>query len=140
MKKKKVFDSFALLAYLNLEDGYGTVKDFLSAADTLVLINEYNLGEVYYILARGRGPDQAEYFLNTILPSLPLHRSDNTFRDVIEAAKIKGQYALSYADCFAVATAIKEKATVVTGDPEFRKVEGLVGIDWLGGKKEKDEE
>jgi hypothetical protein len=29
---------------------------------------------------------------------------------------------------------------VVTGDPEFRKVEGLVGIDWLGGKREKDGE
>jgi len=29
---------------------------------------------------------------------------------------------------------------VVTGDPEFRKVEGLVGIDWLRGKKEKDGE
>jgi hypothetical protein len=41
----------------------------------------------------------------TILPSLPLHRSDNTFRDFIEAPKIKEQYALSYADCFAVATA-----------------------------------
>ena len=132
MKIKKVFDSFALLAYLNQEEGYGTVKDFLSAENTLVLINEFNLGEVYYIVARGRGPDQAEYFLNTILPSLPVHRAGNTFRDVIEAAKIKGQYALSYADCFAVATAIKEKATVVTGDPEFRKVEGLVGIDWLG--------
>ena len=140
MKLKKVFDSFALLAYLNLEEGYGMVKDFLLAENTLVLINEFNLGEVYYILARGRGPDQAEYFLNIILPSLPLHRAGNTFRDVIEAAKIKGQYALSYADCFAVATAIKEKATVVTGDPEFRKVEGLVDIDWLGLKQEKDEE
>ncbi len=37
----------------------------------------------------------------------------------------EGQYALSYADCFAVATAIKEKATVVTGDPEFRKEDRL---------------
>ena len=48
-----------------------------------------------------------------------------------------GPTQIPYADCFAAATAIKEKATVVTGDPEFRKVEGLVGIDWLGGKKEK---
>jgi ribonuclease VapC len=69
-----------------------------------------------------------------------VHRSGNTFQDIIEAAKIKGQYALSFADCFAVATAVKEKATVVTGDPEFRKVEELVGIDWLGGKREKDGE
>jgi uncharacterized protein len=55
------------------------------------------------------------------------------FRYVFQG--IKGQYALSSADCFAVATAIKEKATMVTGEPEFRKVAGLVGIDWLGGKK-----
>ena len=82
--------------------------------------------------------DRPEDIPLLILPSLPLHRIGNTFPDVIAAAKIKGQYALSYADCFAVATAIKEKATVVTGDPEFRKVEKLVGIEWLGVKKETD--
>ncbi len=75
--------------------------------------------------------DQADYFVNTILPNLPLVKRSNTFQDVIEAAKIKAAHALSYADCFAVQTSQKEDAPLVTGDPEFKKAEKLVKIDWL---------
>jgi predicted nucleic acid-binding protein len=131
VKEKKVFDSFALLVYLNLEGGYRTVKDLLSSKATEVLINEINLGEVFYILARGRGLEKADYFLNTIYPSLPLREAGNAFRDVLEAARIKARYAISYADCFAAATALREKAPLVTGDPEFKKLKGLIEIDWL---------
>ncbi len=94
-------------------------------------MNEINLGECVYILARERGMDQADYFLHTILPNLPLAKRANTFEDVVEAAKIKAGHALSYADCFAIQTALKENAPIVTGDPEFKKVETLVKIDWL---------
>ncbi len=135
MKTRKVFDSFALLLYLNMEGGYREVKDLLSSEETVVFINEINLGEVFYILARARGLDQAEYFLNTIYPSLPLQKVGNTFQDVMEAARIKARYAVSYADCFAAATAVREKAPVVTGDPEFKKLEGIVGVDWLGNQE-----
>ena len=37
----------------------------------------------------------------------------------------------SYADAFAVALAQMKQAAVVTGDPDFRKFEGLVPIEWL---------
>jgi predicted nucleic acid-binding protein len=47
---------------------------------------------------------------------------------VISAAKIKARYALSFADCFAVATAQGENAVVLTGDPEFKNVAELVEI------------
>ena len=59
MKTRKVFDSFALLLYLNMEGGYREVKDLLSSEETMVFINEINLGEVFYILARARGLEQA---------------------------------------------------------------------------------
>jgi ribonuclease VapC len=49
----------------------------------------------------------------------------------LEAAKIKADYPMAYADAFTVATALREGAAVVTGDPEFRLVEHLVTIDWL---------
>jgi len=48
-----------------------------------------------------------------------------------EAAKIKGRYPLSYADTFAVATALRKDAAIITGDPEFKQVESLVSIEWL---------
>jgi len=131
VRKKKLLDSFALLAYLKKEDSYEIVKSFLSSDDVLLLINDINLGETFYILAKERSIEKAEYFINTIFPSLPLTQIANTFNDVLEAAKIKAEHSISYADCFAVATAIKENAPIVTGDPEFKKVQKLVKIEWL---------
>jgi ribonuclease VapC len=55
----------------------------------------------------------------------------NSFTDVLEAARIKARLPISYADAFAVATAQRERAVIVTGDPEFRKVEHLVTVKWL---------
>jgi ribonuclease VapC len=50
---------------------------------------------------------------------------------IFQAAEYKAQYALSYADCFALASAVEHKAIFVTGDPEFKKVEHLVDIVWI---------
>jgi predicted nucleic acid-binding protein len=54
-----------------------------------------------------------------------------TFTDVLEAARVKAQFPLSYADAFAISTALRSQAMVVTGDPEFRAVAHLVEILWL---------
>jgi ribonuclease VapC len=107
------------------------VEHLLSAKDTPLLMNDINIGETFYILARERGLDKAEYFINAILPNLPITKIGNTLTEVIEAAKIKAQYPISYADCFVVATAIRERAVIVTGDPDFKQVEKVVTIDWL---------
>ena len=134
MKRKRLLDSFALLAFLNKEAGFQRVRDRLSEAqksEEMILMNEINVGEVYYILFRKRGWEEADYFLETILAALPITTISNTFDDVIEAAKIKAEYPLSFADCFAVALAKKKDATLMTGDPEFKKIEHLVTIEWL---------
>lgn len=131
MRRKKLLDTYALLVYLKKEDKFEKVKDLLSSKDVLLLMNEINIGETFYILTRERGIEKAEYFISTILPTLPITHKANTFEDVLEAARIKADYPLSYADCFAIQTAVKEKASLVTGDPEFKKVEKIVNIDWL---------
>jgi predicted nucleic acid-binding protein len=38
---------------------------------------------------------------------------------------------MSYADCFLLACAIEQTATIVTGNPEFRMVSHLVSIHWI---------
>jgi len=38
---------------------------------------------------------------------------------VIQAAELRGRHPISYADAFAVATAIAHGATLLTGDPEI---------------------
>jgi len=131
VSQRRVLDSFALLAYLKMEGKFSKVKAHLISQDSTLLMNEINIGETYYILARERSSEKADYFINTILPSLPIRRVSNTFQDVLEAARIKAAYSISFADCFAVATAIREKAVVITGDPEFKKVAHLIEIDWV---------
>lgn len=49
----------------------------------------------------------------------------------IEAARIKAQFSISYANAFAVATAVRERAIILTGDPEFRVVKHLAAIERL---------
>ena len=134
MKRKRLLDSFAMLAYLNKEKGFEVVREVMSTAqksDAPVLMNEINVGESYYILFKKRGPENADYFVDTILASLPILMVPNSFEDVMAAAKIKAEYPLSFADCFAVMTARKNNAVILTGDPEFKKVEQLVEIEWL---------
>ena len=134
MSRKRLLDSFALLSYLNKEIGFEKVRQALAEAllsDGSLLMNEINVGETYYILHRQRGVKQAEYFLETVLVSLPIRLVQNDFQDVIDAARIKAEFPLSFADCFVVATARRESAIVLTGDPEFKKIQHLVKIEWL---------
>lgn len=134
MIRKRLLDSFALLAYLNKESNFERVKQILAQAQksgVFVLMNEINIGETYYILFRKRGPKKAESFTDTILPGLPITPVHNTFESVLEAARIKAEYPLSFSDCFAVSNARRENAIIVTGDPEFKNVKHIVEIEWL---------
>ncbi len=99
------------------------VRNVISQAEKSndsVLMNEVNVGEVYCILFRKRGSEAAEYFINTILVSLSILTVSNSLDDIINAARIKAQYPISYADCIAADTARKYNAVVLTGDPEFK--------------------
>ena len=51
----------------------------------------------------------------------------------LDAAHIKAAYPLAYVDAFAGALAARTKATLVTGDPEFRQLADVVRIEWLAG-------
>lgn len=128
-----VFDSFAMLAYLEGEAGMETVKKRLRQAETeafaayLCLIN---LGEILYITERERGIQQARAVLGMI-EQLPLTLLPADREAILAAAHIKASYPLAYADAFVVAAAQMEQAAILTGDPEFRNVEHLVSVEWL---------
>jgi predicted nucleic acid-binding protein len=132
VKKKSVLDAYALIAFLKKESGHSRVRDLLASEDTSLFINAINIGEVFYIVARDRGIQAADYFLTVILPSLPVVVLDNSLEDVIAAARLKAVHALSFADCFAAATAIREQAPLVTGDLQFKKLGRALEIDWVG--------
>lgn len=133
MKKLKLLDSHAALVYLKGEKGHEKIKAALANAERSgipLLMSGINIGEVGYIILRAKLTNNLDDFLSQFL-SLPIRPVPVDFDLVIEAAKIKASYPLSYADAFAVATALRNDAAIITGDPEFKAVMKLVQIDWL---------
>ena len=134
MKKPAfVLDSYALLAHFQGEPSAGKVKDILRRAqekDATVFLSLINLGETIYAIGRKLGWDSALETLKIAL-MLPIQICEVTMERVLSAASIKADFPISYAGTFAVALAREMSATVITGDPEFKRVESLVGILWL---------
>ena len=128
-----VFDSHALLAFFQGEPDAETVEKILRqshAESSNIFISSINLGEIIYLTKRRFGDEKKIELLSRIyqlgFKIIPV--SDAL---VFQAAELKAQYALSYADCFALACAINHSAVLVTGDPEFKSVEHLVSIKWI---------
>lgn len=136
MTNKPVYllDSYALLAYLNDEPGGGQVQEVLALAKThkcRAVMSPINLGEVLYITERTRGLPAAQ-MVQALVESLPLELLEASRDLILDAAHIKACRALAYADAFAAASAIREGACILTGDPEYQAVEELTQIQWIG--------
>ena len=133
MTKSIIFDSFAILKYYQDEPGADRVEKLLRSAQRgqlKALMSEINLGEVYYLTIRRIGLEPAKENLEKLL-NLPIEIISPSSELIMKAAEIKAQYAISYADCFAVATANLFSGSIITGDPEFKKVEHIVSVDWI---------
>jgi len=131
-----VLDSYALLAYFEAEPGSDQVKILLEAAKgekCRLYMCTVNLGEVMYIIERERGLPQAQETLARI-DELPIEIEDANRTLTLAAAHLKMECPIAYADCFAAALSIIKNAVLVTGDPEFRKINAdcNVRIKWLG--------
>ena len=129
-----VLDSYAVLSYLYDQDGADKVADLLLAArrksSVRVWLNLINLGEVYYIVARNEDVSAADKAA-ALIKSWPIKIASPDEKNVLMAARVKAAHPISYADSFAVATALETRASLVTGDPEFKMVEYFLEIDWL---------
>ncbi|AFV10545.1 PilT-like protein [Thermacetogenium phaeum DSM 12270] len=134
--KSYVLDSYAVLAYFLDEEGAAQVEGLLreaAAGKASLNLSAVNLGEVAYITQRKAGAVGRRKLLSA-LDALPVTVVDADRDLALAAAEIKAKHAVSYADCFALALARRGGATVVTGDPEFKKVQGVVPIHWLPEK------
>jgi len=128
-----VFDSHALLKFFQKEKGYKKVfrlLEDLGKTGATKYMSAINLGEIIYSTKKEFGDQKKlEVLANIERLNFTILSVPNNL--IFRAAEYKAQYALSYADCFALASAVEHKATLVTGDPEFKKVEHLVEIVWI---------
>lgn len=135
MADKAIFilDSFALLAYLQGEAGMERVQAVLKDSEKVrcsAHICIINLGEVLYIIEREKGLAKAHKTL-AVIQRLPIEVLSVNNQTVLDAAHIKANHAVSYADAFAVVCAQRSGGSVLTGDKEFKSVEKIIRVEWL---------
>ena len=111
-----VLDSWAVLRYL--EDADPAAK---ALADLLEhekpLMSWINLGEVHYVLRRLHGDDDATETVRDLRDVIDARLPDE--RLVLDAARIKADHPMAYADAFAAALTVAQDAALWTGDPEL---------------------
>lgn len=111
-----VLDSWAVLRYL--EDRAPTAARVTKLLDgAKPLMSWINLGEVYYVLRRLHSDSEATETVRDLRDVIDVRLPDE--RLIIEAARLKADYPMAYADASAAARAMSTDATLWTGDPEL---------------------
>ena len=130
---KIVLDSYALIAYFEDEPGAEKVAQLLVKAELgeiALLMSIVNWGEVYYILYRSKGERAAEES-KLVMDQLPITLIEVGKSLTYQAAILKAKYAVAFGDCFAAALALVNESQVLTGDPEFKRMETEVTVNWI---------
>ncbi len=111
-----VLDSWAVLRYLeDAAPAAALVAELLDHGRPLM--SWINLGEVHYVLRRRHGEDDAIETVRDLREVIDARLPDE--RLVLDAARIKADQPMSYADAFAAALAVAQDAVLWTGDPEL---------------------
>ncbi|MBI3602808.1 MAG: type II toxin-antitoxin system VapC family toxin [Candidatus Omnitrophica bacterium] len=127
----KILDTSALWAYFSKEPGYEKVRDlFIKAASgQALLMTTVHWGEMYYLLVRDHG-DQEAGAICAMIDTFPLEIIPVDRELARQAALYKIQKKLPFVDSFAAALAKLRKGELVTADKDFKAVDGDIKIIW----------
>jgi ribonuclease VapC len=131
--KAYVLDTWAVIAYLEDEPSGETIEELIATAheeQVPIYMSVINLGEVWYTVAREISEEEANSSIK-ILSDLRIQVENVDWEITQEAARFKSQHKMSYADAFAAALAKVMKAELVTGDNEFKPLDGEIKISWV---------
>lgn len=134
-KKAKVYvlDTWAVIAYLEDEPSGEQVEELIATAheeQIPVYMSVINVGEVWYTMAREISEEEANASVKS-LRDLRIQFENADWELTQEAARFKSQHKMSYADAFAAALAKIKKADLITGDNEFKPLDGEIKISWV---------
>src|SRR5437773_12393012 len=131
--KAVILDSWAVLAYFQNEPAAEAVQKILLVSQdngTRLVMTMINAGEVWYNYARRASTEVANERIQQLrMTGIEFIEADWDLTK--EAARLKSRYPIAYADCFAAALAKREGGRLVTGDPEFRRLDKEISVIWI---------
>lgn len=134
----KVLDSWALVAFFEDEPAASQVEEVLDQASSnqhRLYLSAINWAEIYFSTMLEVSQEAADRHAE-IIAQLPIEIVGLTddLHLARQAAIYKARHRLSLADAFAAALAKEKRAELLTGDPEFRALEGEIKLRWLNTK------
>jgi predicted nucleic acid-binding protein len=81
-------------------------------------------------LAKRKSVSDAQLWRNQLIHSLPIRIEVPDLDGTFDAAHLKAQYRISYADAFAASLALHYDAPLMAGDPELHSVPNL-RLNWI---------
>jgi len=134
-----LLDTSALLALLEDEPGADLVERKLEAAEAgeVELFASFaSITEVYYVTEQERGAQKAAEF-TAIIAGWPLTFIFPDHALSLSAGQLKAGHAISFADAFVAATALRLVAELVHKDPEYEALDAVIRLAPLPDKARK---
>jgi predicted nucleic acid-binding protein len=110
-------DAWTVLEWLDGGEPATARVNELLAERPAPIVSWINLGEVAYRLRRLMGPAPASFLVELLRGSFTLDLPTPDL--VLDAAALKADRSLGFADAFAAATAVARNAVLLTGDPDL---------------------
>lgn len=113
---KVCLDSWAVLAWL---DGEEPAAEIVAAAieRERPAMSWMNLIEVHYRTTRDHGREEADQVLAELRPQISEDLPGIATMKAV--SRLKAEYPIALADCFAIVLAAERGAVLLTGDPEI---------------------
>jgi len=127
---RALLDTSAVLAALEGEPGCEDIRARLIGADagkSALFVSFATLAEVYYIAYHEHGAVKAADFV-AVLRGWPVTVSYPDEALTLAAGALKATHAISFADAFIAATALRFDAELVHKDPEFESLSGKLKL------------
>ena len=126
---KRVFDTSALLAIINVESGWERVSELLSDEDDLPLMSAVNLSETHAVLINRGMPDEKAWALisgfNLSMAPFNAEQARSAGRLIAQTRK----FGLSFGDRACLALGMQEQCVVVTADRVWKKLKVGVTVE-----------
>ena len=124
-KPKVVLDTKPLIKLFAQEEGWEAVQKILAeieAREIEAAISVVTLTEIYYKYLQEKRPDLAKTRTQNLRYAIYLKKLEIGEEAAVKAGDFKGEYNVSIADAFIAASAYLEGSTVISDDPDFKKI------------------
>lgn len=125
VKPKVVLDTKPLIKLFAGEDGCDAVQKILSRVESGEIeaaVSVVSLTEIYYKYLQEGRPDLAKARVEMLRHAIYLGKLGVDEDVAVTAGMFKGKYNVSVADAFIAASAYFEGSTVISDDPDFKKI------------------